>query len=175
MQPSARWHHGHLGRLAQYFSLDVDGAWAELVRWEHIRTEEERLNLRAILWQGVIVEDAIADLRTFDVIEHCGIDPGIVIDDEHAACRDLAEQLIDAGYRGLIAPSASLTGSVNLTLFGSRREIYPDEGLGENFRPHLYIPVRQLVEGSPPATVLARARLYGDPHDGYEAWRNPRR
>lgn len=170
MQPSARWNHGDLGRLAQYFSLEIDGAWAELIRWENIRTEAERLNLRQCLWQCWVTEKNIADLETFDKIADCGLDPAIFVDDDHGPCRDLAEELIQTGFRGLVSPSAALPEAANLALFGSRREIHGTDAAGRNLRPDVYLVVQLLVEGAPPGHLLQRTRLYGDPHTGYEAW-----
>lgn len=169
-QPSARWHDSDLGQFAQYFSFETDGAWAELVRWEHIRTEDERLSYQHKLWQCWIEESGIANLATFDLIEACGLDPRMFVDDDHASCRTLANELMAHGYRGLITPSAALGDVQNLTVFGSRRELVGRQHVGRNPRPDAYVVVSLAAEGPPPAHVVDTARLYGDPHLRLEAW-----
>ncbi len=169
-QPSARWHREGEG-FAQYCSLETDGAWAELVRWEGIRTETERQEQRARLWQLWPKEHDIADLSTFDQIDACGLDPAIFIDDDHTACQALADELRDAGYRGVISPSAALAGVINLTLFGARRELYGRPADVLNLRPDLYVHVNLAADLSPPPEHILRVvRYYGEPHLGYETW-----
>jgi hypothetical protein len=169
-QPLARWHREGEG-YAQYCSLETDGAWAELVRWEGIRTEAERQEQRARLWQLWAEETDIADLSTFDTIAACGLDPAVVVDDDHTACQALADELRAADYRGLLAPSASLPGVVNLTLFGIRRELYGRPAEVRNVRPDQYVNVNLAADLSPPPEHILRVvRYFGDPHLGYEAW-----
>jgi RES domain-containing protein len=169
-QPSARWHREGEG-YAQYCSLETDGAWAELIRWEHIRSEAERQAYRARLWQLWPQETDIADLSTFDQIEACGLEPAIFIDDDHAACQELGDELRAAGYRGVLAPSASLPGVVNLTLFGGRRELYGRPTEVPNLRPDVYVNVNLAADLSPPPDHILRVvRYYGDAHLGYEEW-----
>jgi hypothetical protein len=171
VQPSARWHRQDEG-FAQYCSLDTDGAWAELVRWEDIRSEADRLNHHAKLWQLWPDKTNIADLSSFDKIAACGLEPAMFIDDDHRPCQALADELRAAGYRGLLSPSASLPGVVNLTLFDTRRELYGRPGTTPNPRPDLYIPVNLAADLSPPpAHILDVVRCYGDPHLGYEQWK----
>lgn len=175
-QPAGRWHE--FGRLAQYLSGDPDGAWAELVRYEHIRSEDDRLEERRRLYRCQISERDIADLHDFDVALDLGLDPELLIEDDHARARSLAGELRDAGYRGVLAPNAALPGAVNLTLFGGRRELaHNDPQLlsGGNPRPNLWVPVQPLVdEGSAPAALLDRVRLQGDRHLGFEQWKEAR-
>jgi RES domain-containing protein len=169
-QPSARWHREGEG-YAQYCSLETDGAWAELVRWEGIRAEADRREYRARLWQLWPEEKDIADLSMFDLIDACGLDPAIFVDDDHTGCQALANELRAAAYRGVLAPSASLPGVVNLTLFGVRRELYGRPADVNNLRPDLYVTVNLAADLSPPPDHILRvARYYGDPHLGYEAW-----
>ncbi len=171
-QPSARWHREEEA-YAQYFSLETDGAWAELVRYEPIRTESERVEQRVRLWQFWITENAIADFESFDKIDSTGLDPEMFVRDDHEPCQALADELRDAGYRGLLAPSAALPGATNLTLFGARRELYRSDGWtpATNLRPDFYVVVNLAADaGAPPAHILAGTRYFGDPHLGYEAW-----
>jgi len=175
-QPEGRWHAGDQGHIVQYTSLEADGAWAELVRYEGIRTEAQRLSadVRVRLWQLEIAETRIANLSDFDAIDACGLDPARIVDDEHAFCRALAEELRAGRYRGVLAPSAALPGAVNLSLFGPRREV-PARELALSGRvnpnPGYFIPVRLLADDTaPPPHILDYTRYEGDPHDELEAW-----
>jgi RES domain len=176
LQPAGRWHVP--GDLVQYLSSDTDGAWAELVRYEHIRTEGERLEERRRLYRCQISEHDIADLRNFDTALDLGLDPELLIEDDHARARALAGELRAAGYRGVLAPSAALSATVNLTLFGGRREVAhndPELVSRGNPRPDFWVPVQPLVdEGSAPAELLDRVRLQGDLHLGFEQWKEVR-
>jgi RES domain-containing protein len=170
-EPSARWHRQGEG-YAQYCSLETDGAWAEFVRFEGIRTEDDRIEYRARLWQLWITETDIADLSTFDKIAACGLDPAIFVDDDHSACQALADELHAAGYRGLLSPSASFPGVTNITLFGARRELPGHPRLVPNYRPDVYVHVNLAADlSAPPEHVLRVTRYYGDPHLGYEEWK----
>jgi hypothetical protein len=127
MERAGRWHAEGEG-LEQYLALSSGGAWAELVRYDGIRTNERRFAEHRCLWQFRVAADGIADLSTFDNWEACGLDPAIAVGD-HAASQVLASELRRARYRGVLSPSAALdvAGAVNLTLFGGRVE-HPIEG-----------------------------------------------
>jgi len=175
-QPEGRWHEEGRGLIVQYTSLDSDGAWAELVRYEDIRTDEQRLasGIRVRLWKLTIEETEIADLSTFDEIEECGLDPHQIVAESHAYCHALADELRAEGYHGVLAPSAAMPGAVNLSLFGPRREVSERElqiGGARNPRPDYFIAVKVLADDTaPPAHVLESTRHSGDPHLGYELW-----
>ena len=84
-------------------------------------------------------------------------------------------ELRDAGYRGLLSPSASLPGVTNLTLFDARRELFGRPGITSNVRPALYVHVNLAADLSPPsAHILGIVRYYDDPHLGYEQWKAAR-
>jgi RES domain len=159
--------------LAQYLSLEPDGAWAELVRYEGIRTESERLQaqLRRRLWKCFVVARDIADLGTFDEIRRVGLDPEMFIDDDHAACQFLAQELEANGFGGLLTPSAAIADIQNLTIFGSRREIMRHAMRGPNRDPSVFVPVSLVADdAAPPSHVVDIARLLGDPHLGFLDW-----
>lgn len=171
-QPSGRWHRSGED-YAQYFALDTDGAWSELVRYEAIRTESQRLaaDLRVRLWRCWITETDIADLGTFDEIEAVGLDPALIIDDRHEGCQDLADELRAAGYRGLLSPSAALPYGQNLTLFGPRREIRSHLLRGPVRNPEFFIRVSLASdEAAPPPHILDLVRYWGDPHLEHLEW-----
>ena len=105
-QESGRWHREGEA-LVQYLALSSDGAWAERVRYESIRTETRRLRERRSLWQLRVSADQIADLSTFDNWEACGLDPAIAVGD-HDDSQSLASELRRARFRGVLSPSAAL-------------------------------------------------------------------
>src|SRR3954453_21617908 len=60
-QESGRWHREGEA-LVQYLALSSDGAWAERVRYESLRTEADRSEDFRSLWQLRVSADRIADL-----------------------------------------------------------------------------------------------------------------
>jgi hypothetical protein len=174
-QPSARWHRKGDGH-AQYFSFDSDGAWAELIRNAHLRTSEEIEEVRNRLWLCWVEETDIADLSSFDEIADCGLDPALFVG-PHEPCHQLADELRQAGFRGLITPSAAIADVTNLTVFGPRREVKRSSRLaaGGNRNPQVYILVNEIASPGPPPTHVVDLTRYGeDPHPGLEAWRATR-
>jgi RES domain-containing protein len=162
-QESGRWHREGES-LVQYLALSSDGAWAERVRYESIRTEARRRRERRSLWQLRISADKVADLSTFDKWEACGLDPEIAVGD-HARSQELASELRRARYRGVLSPSAALdvTGAVNLTLFGARIEQrvngapLPDELIEPNAR---WLPVILLTDRGAPTPFAMEHTCY---------------
>jgi RES domain-containing protein len=178
-QESGRWHREGEG-LVQYLALSSDGAWAERVRYESIRTEARRLEDHRCLWQLLVMEEQIADLSSFDAWEACGLDPTLAVGD-HAACQALASQLRAAEYRGVLSPSAALdhAGAVNLTLFGERIEHrihggpLPTEPVVPN---SLWLPAILLTDnGAPTAFALEHACYRTGAHRTLAEWRRARR
>jgi RES domain len=158
---------------AQYMSLDPVASWAEFIRKEEIRDESRLKEARRNLWRVTVEERDIADLSSFEKFEICGLDPGIAVgalDASHA----LADDLRDAGYRGLLAPSAALPGAVNLTVFGERYEIEIATGVQapENPDPSLWFPVVLVASSArPPQRALTLTCHRGERHRGLEEWR----
>jgi hypothetical protein len=169
-QSSARWHRLGEG-YAQYLSLEPLGAWAELVRFEGIRSRPRAESYRRRLWLVFVREHDIADLASFERYAGCGLDPRIAVG-PHEASQALADDLRAAGYRGVLSPSAALAGATNLTLFGERYEKVMLGGLDRwpNTHPGLKLPCSLVVEGSPPAELITETVFAGAPHDGYRAW-----
>jgi hypothetical protein len=172
-QESGRWHRRGEG-FAQYFSLTAMGSWAEHARHANIRTPELAREQRRNLWMAFVRERRIADLRGFDEFDACGLDPAMAVDANREPCRLLADDLREAGFRGLLSPSAALPGAINLTIFGERYEqtdvdtadgcLSPD--------PEVWIPCELLAESSPvPAELLERTVFASDEHVGLAAWR----
>jgi RES domain-containing protein len=174
-QESGRWHREG-ETFAQYFALSSDGAWAERIRYESIRTEARRRRDHRCLWQLLVMEERIADLATFGAYEACGLDPEIAVG-EYAASQALADELRGAGYRGVLSPSAALDwpGAINLTLFGERVEqrIYggplPERPLAPGA---FWLPAVLLTDrGSPTAFAMENACYRGGAHRMLAEWR----
>lgn len=153
---------------AQYLCLDVDAPYAELIRNEQLRTERDAAMLRVSLWEVGLFESAIADYGTFERAEAAGFPAGALVDDDRERCQHEARWLIEHGARGVLAPSAALPGTINLTLFGPRVEVpwQADAKLSSEVR------VRRLGgQGPPPVGLVDRVRHYGDAHPALEAHR----
>lgn len=179
-QESGRWHREGES-LVQYLALTSDGAWAERVRYESLRTERDRLADYRSLWQLRVSADRIADLSTFDTWEACGLDPQIAVGD-HADSQALADELRRARYRGVLSPSAALdvAGAVNLTLFGGRVEQHvrglplPDEPVGGLNGP--WLPAVLLTDRGAPTPFAMEHTCYRSAHHRTLAeWRAGRR
>lgn len=179
-QESGRWHREGES-LVQYLALSSDGAWAEHVRYQAIRTEARRLRENRSLWQLRVSADQIADLSTFDAWEACGLDPAVAVGD-HADSQELASELRRTGYRGVLSPSAALdvAGAVNLALFGSRIEHHveglplPDEPVGGANAP--WLPAILLTDrGAPTPFAMERTCHRLGHHRTLAEWRAERR
>ena len=175
-QESGRWHREGES-LVQYLALSSDGAWAERVRYESMRTEARRRRDRRSLWQLRVSADRIADLSTFDKWEACGLDPQIAVGD-HADSQALSRELRRARFRGVLAPSAALDvdGAVNLTLFGARIEQHvkglplPDEPVGGG--GGVWLPAVLLTDrGAPTRFALEHACYRSAHHRTLAEWR----
>jgi hypothetical protein len=174
-QESGRWHrqgHGY----AQYMSLDPTASWAEFVRREEIRDEARRHAAHRNLWRVTVEESDIADLSTFDRFDECGLDPELAVGEWDASQR-LADELLEAGYRGLLTPCAALAGAVNLTVFGERYEIEISAGevAPGNPDPSLWYPVVLVASSArPPRRALEQTCYQGELHPGLARWRRER-
>lgn len=178
-QPSGRWNREGES-FAQYLALSSDGAWAELVRYEALRTEDRRLREHRALWQVLVVADQIADLSTFDAWAACGLDPALAVGD-HEPCQEIGSELRRAGYRGVLSPSAALdvAGAVNLTLLGGRIEHrfegrpLPDEPVAANGR---WLPLVLLSDNATPTRYAMDHTCYiAEDHRTFAEWRATRR
>ena len=101
-------------RFTQYLSLHPLTPWAELLRSEDRRTRERAVLMRYPLWAiRAQIEDEPFEL-SFDNAADFGLNPGDLVDDDHGACRALAEAFRSGGHRAFTAPSAALPGTTNL-------------------------------------------------------------
>lgn len=150
----------------QYLSLDAEAPFAEMLRHEDLRTEEEAAMFSTSLWQVRVDEGAIVDYGTFEKAEAAGFPAEALVEDGHERCRAEAHRLRSHGVRGMLSPSAALPGSVNLTLFGPRVAI----DFGVEARLASTLPSQKIVTGHPPAGLVARVRFFGDEHAGLAAY-----
>jgi RES domain-containing protein len=156
-----RWHVRGDGPT-QYLSMSTDGAWAELIRAEQLRSEDEVALVSVPMWAVAVNQAMVVDYSTFERAHAAGLDGGALVDEDYARCQAEGRRLRDLGYSGVLAPSAALPGEVNLTLFGAR--IASAWG-----RPPLLassVPAMILTKGAPPPGLLARVRQIGAPHAG---------
>jgi len=99
-QPPARWHEEGRGPV-HYFADTPDGAWAELIRHEEIKTPEDLASIARALWAVEIPDEALE--RPLLPVE--AMTGGR---DTYDTCRIEGERLRGSGARGFIAPSAAL-------------------------------------------------------------------
>jgi RES domain-containing protein len=156
---AGRWNLAYEG-TTQYLALDTEATFAEMLRHEDLRTEEEAATYTTTIWQARIEEGSVVDYGTFEKAEAAGFPPEALVDDDYERCQAEAEWLKGHGVRGVLSPSAALPQSVNLTLFGPR---YP---VGWNSETKLAsaIPVQRVTTGSPPVGLVQRVRFFGQPH-----------
>jgi RES domain len=156
-----RWHR-HGDGPTQYLSLSTDGAWAELIRNEELRAEDEVAMVSVSMWAVLIEEGVIADYSTFEQAERAGFDPAALVSESYEQCQLEGARLRADGFSGVIAPSAALPGASNLTLFGARMMSTWD-------RPPLLassVPATIITKGAPPPGLLTRVRRRGAAHSG---------
>jgi hypothetical protein len=162
-----RWHRART-EGTQYLSLSVDGSWAELVRWENLRTPGEVRLVRMPMWVLRIRESRLADYSSFERAEEGGFPPEALVDEDYTRCQEEGDRLRSVGFRGVLAPSASCPGEVNLTLFGPRVAVSWDTPAAKLLAA--FIPTKQLAVGHPPEAVLPRVRHVGAVHEGLAAF-----
>jgi hypothetical protein len=99
-QPAGRWHAGGEGPV-QIFADTPDGAWAELLRHEEIRTEADLATIRRALWAVEVDLDGLAapSLPMATLVGGLGSYP---------SCQAEARRLRSRKAKGMVAPSAAL-------------------------------------------------------------------
>ncbi len=117
-----RWNYGGQDST-QYWSLTPEAAWAELIRHENLKSEEDLDLVRKPFWIARIPSTGLLDLRQPEERETHDVTEDALISDEWSACQELAVRLRRGATRGVIAPSAALPAHASITLFGRRRAI----------------------------------------------------
>lgn len=167
---SGRWNIENEG-TTQYLSLDANAPWAELLRGEDLRSEDEAALLQATLWQIRVADQPIADYSTFEKAEMAGFPPEALVDDDYERCQNEARRLESLGYRGVLAPSAALPESLSLSLFGPRVKVPWNTAT----RTASTLRAQPLAIGQPPRGLVARVRYRGEEHAGLVAFLSRRR
>ena len=140
-------------------TLDAQAPFAEVLRHEHLRTEEEASHYSSTIWQLRIDDGLIVDYSSFELADAAGFDAQALIEDDHERCQTEARWLATEGARGLLSPSAALPGSTSLTLFGARVCV-PWSTTTELASS---IPAQRLTTGHPPAGLTTKVRYFGQP------------
>lgn len=146
----------------QYMSLSPEGSWAELIRAERLRTPRELSLVSMPMWMLKVRETNLADYSTFERARAAGFPPQALVAEDYERCEAEADRLRENGFRGVLAPSAALPGTVNLTLFGRRLMVpwdYSQERLMASF-----VRAKRLVVGRPPDELLPLVRHRGEPY-----------
>jgi RES domain-containing protein len=153
-----RWSHPENGTVAQYCTLDVASAIAEMVRCENLRQLDEARELRVSIWELRIDEGAIADYSTPERTEKQGFSWEPLVADAWDECQTEGRRIVEAGGRGVLSPNAALPQSISLTLFGPRTEIAWEA------EPSLSIqvPARRILHGAPGDHLVGDTRFFGD-------------
>lgn len=145
----------------QYLAMEPNGAWAELIRAEDLRSEEQVATARIPIWVAA-VNEVLVDYSTFEKAEAAQFAPDALVDDDWGRCQDEGRRLRSLGYGGVMTPSAALPGATNMVIFGPRI-------LWAWRRPRVLsatIPATVAAVGSPPAGLVGRVRHFGDDHTG---------
>jgi RES domain-containing protein len=155
-----RWSHPEDGIVAQYCTLDVASAIAEMVRFEDLRDIGDAGELRVSIWELRIDEGAIADYSTPKRATQQGFRWTPLVSDSWDECRVEGIRITESGGRGVLAPSAALPQGVALTLFGPRTEIAWEA------EPSLSIqvPARQILHGAPAKHLVRDTRFFQEPY-----------
>jgi RES domain-containing protein len=162
---SGRWNPAGRG-CTQYFALDGEAPWAEVLRHEDIRSDDVAVHYSSTLWQLRVDLGAVVDYTTFARAEAAGFPPEALVEDDHERCQAEAQWLIDEGAVAILSPSAALPGSTNLTVFGPRVPV----PWNTTTTLASTIPAQRLSTGHPPPGLTKRVRYFGEPHAELESY-----
>jgi hypothetical protein len=119
------------------------------------------------MWVAELQIQQLADYRTFDAAREAGFPPDALVDDDYARCQEEGRRLRSQGFQGVLAPSAALPGTVNLTIFGPRIASNWDRA------PLLAssVPAIRIAVGAPPEGIVERVRHKGEQHVGLSQYK----
>lgn len=163
-----RFNHAGAGPT-QYWSFHPLTPWAEYLRGEDRRREEQVRQIRLRLWAMRIDLNEAFHLD-FAAAPRLGLQPDDLVLDDHGACRNLADRLRhDADLpKALRVPSAALPGTDNLVILGPRaRSPYDAEPIAWPDAPTSVAADR----ARPPHALVPLVRYVGQPHQGLAVWR----
>ena len=104
----------------QYLCGHPWGPWAETLRWEDRRTDEEALDLAGRIWAVRAVLPKPPLLLGFQNAKDYGLNPDDLVAEDYRACQRFATEARAAGAQALLVPSAALPGTSNLVILGPR-------------------------------------------------------
>jgi RES domain-containing protein len=159
-----RWNHPEDGTIAQYCTLDVASAMAEMVRHENLREIDEARELRVSVWELRVDEGAIADYSTPEAATRQGVSWSSLVSDSWSDCQAEGRRILAEGGRGVVAPSAAFPRGITLTLFGPRTEI----AWGVEPSLSIQVPARHILHGAPGAGLVRDTRFFDDPYPEVE-------
>jgi RES domain-containing protein len=131
------WHQGPTGRVllsfpspatygARYHRAGSEGAWyassreraawAELFR-HHRSPELSPFEVRRRVGRIRVEGLAVLDLTDPEVLERIGVTEDELVSDDLSLCQAIGERASNAGFDGILAPSAALPGEATLTVF----------------------------------------------------------
>jgi RES domain-containing protein len=153
---NGRWHRAGAGHSVQYWAYSPEAAWAESLRAQGIREVADIETMRSKIWVGQICMSDIAVLTDPRWQLWLGITADALVSDDWSACQDAADTLRAVGANGVVAPSAALTGRLNLIVF--KRMVRGDwvespEGARTLRYPDIMLPCQLIARGRPPVNL----------------------
>lgn len=101
-----------------YASSTERGAWAELLRhWEADEISPFEVTRR--VGRAKVSDLAVLDLTDPQVRDELGVSEGDLVSDDLSYCQELAAIAREAGFDGILAPSAALAGETTLAVFAA--------------------------------------------------------
>ncbi len=101
-----------------YASSTERGAWAELFRhWG--QGEISPFEVRRRVGRAKVTDLAVLDLTDPQVRDQLGVTNEELVSDDLSRCQELATEAREAGFEGILAPSAALDGEITLAVFAS--------------------------------------------------------
>jgi hypothetical protein len=163
---AGRWNRAGDG-CTQYLALDAEAPWAEQLRYEDLRGEQDAGHYLSSLWQLRLDLGAVVDYGSFELADAAGFPAEALVEDDYERCQVEARRLADFGAIAVLSPSAALPGSTNLTVFGARVQV----SWSSTATLASAVPAQRLSTGHPPAGLTTRVRYFGQPHPGLERYR----
>ncbi len=101
-----------------YASDQEQAAWAELFR-HFVDAGIDPAEVRRRIGKVRIEDLGVLDLTSAQVVSAVGLDADDLIGDGDGACQAVAAAAVQAGFGGILAPSAALPGRRTLAVFPS--------------------------------------------------------
>lgn len=151
----------------QYLALHPWGPWAELLRWEDRRQEQDVVDVSTRLWVVRLRVDAPVQRVGFADTATLGLRPEELVSEDYTACQGVAKSARARGVGALVVPSAALPGTENLIVLGPRVvSAWTSEPVDEGDVPASVSADR----AGPPRALLPHVRWRGAAHAGLAAW-----